>query len=167
MFEKLKFLDSISSTVKALPNVIATEAVNFSKERFVQQNWVDTTTEPWRKRKYKRKSKKREQGAVLVSSVRLKRSIKKILVSSDCVVIGSDVPYAAIHNNGFRGKQTVKSHRRTSRNGRRFNVESFTRNINMPRRRFLGQSMVLNKRLERVCTARIMQSIKSVVNDSD
>lgn len=163
MLEQLKLFDAVADAMRGIPQLVATEAVNFSKERFVQQNWVDATTEPWRKRKVKRRSKTRERGAVLVSSGRLKRSIRKVLVASDMVIIGSDVPYAQIHNDGFRGRETVKAHKRKSRKGRSTEVKSFTRSMNMPRRRFIGQSAVLNTRIERVCTASIMKAIKSAL----
>ena len=42
-------LDRVSRVVDTLPRRAATEAVNFSKERFKQQNWVDTTTSKRRK----------------------------------------------------------------------------------------------------------------------
>jgi len=150
MIQELKFLDNISKAIKGFPQLIATEAVNFSKDRFVSQNWVDINTEQWAKRTIKRRSKKRERGAVLVSSGRLKRSIRKILVTNDVVVIGTDVPYASIHNNGFRGRESVKMHNRKSRKGKSFKVNSFSRKMNMPRRRFIGESNVLNKKLNAI-----------------
>ena len=184
MIETLRLFNNIDECLRGIPQIVATEAVNFSKERFVQQNWVDTNTEPWRKRRTRRGSKARSRGAILVSRGRLKRSVRKILVTSDVVVIGSDVPYAQIHNDGFRGRETVKAHKRkkwqnvrvnyktkSGKNrskiekraikGSAYEVKSFTRIMNMPRRRFIGQSDVLNKRIERTCTAEIMRAIKS------
>ena len=161
MIETLRLFNNIDECLRGIPQIVATEAVNFSKERFVQQNWVDTNTEPWRKRRTRRGSKARSRGAILVSRGRLKRSVRKILVTSDVVVIGSDIPYAPIHNDGFRGRETVKTHKRKSRKGTKYEVKSFTRSMNMPRRRFIGQSDVLNKRIERTCTAEIMRAIKS------
>lgn len=159
--EQLRLFNNVSEAIRGIPQVVATEAVNFSKERFVAQNWVDFNTQPWAKRKRRRGGKQRNRGAVLVSSGRLKRSIRKILVTTDMVVIGSDVPYAQIHNDGFRGCETVKAHKRKDKSGRKKDVRSHTRNMNMPRRRFLGESSVLTKRIERVCTANIMRAIKN------
>lgn len=163
MIEKLRLFNTVSQAISAIPQLVATEAVNFSKARFVQQNWIDTNTEPWRKRRTSRSSKARNSGAILVDSGRLKRSIKKILVSSSIVVIGTDVPYAQANNDGYRGSVAVKAHKRKSMLGKTYDVKSHNKKVNIPKRRFVGQSAVLNNRIERVCTARIMQAIKSAL----
>ncbi|AZA90932.1 Mu-like prophage protein gpG [Chryseobacterium nakagawai] len=138
-------------------------AVNFSKERFVQKNWADRNREAWAPRK------RRARGSILVRSARLKRSIRKIAQGSYYVFIGTDVPYAQIHNEGGNINKTVriKAHtRRTSprrtrdsrgryqRNeggGSTQNVRAHTRRMNftMPKRQFLGESALLNRRIER------------------
>lgn len=184
-------LDNITSalreTVRQLPSIIATEAVNFSKERFLAQNWIDNTTEPWKRRKGSKWGKKSEKPgrAILVRSGRLKRGVRKISVSANVVIIGNDVPYARAHNDGFRGevKQHVKQHSRsiTKRGitkkkelkrstriewGRvkrgETTVKAFDRTIhqNIPRRRFMGKSAALIQRLERVGTAELNRCIK-------
>ncbi len=154
----IKLTDAVSRSINSLPNKIAAEAVAFSKERFTAQKWVDKTTEVWEPRKTERKSKRRNSGAILVDSGRLKRSIRKISVSHEKIVIGTDVPYARIHNDGFKGMQSVRGHRR-----RGHEVKAFNRNMDMPRRRFLGSSAVLNNRLQRLITAEIKTAIKSVI----
>lgn len=161
MLEELRILDSVNNAIQKMPGIIATEAVNFSKERFVNQNWIDNTTEPWKRRKTSRKSATRNRGAILVDSGRLKRSIRKIKVATDYVEIGTDVPYARAHNDGYRGRKTVKAHNSRSRNGTSYKVKSYTANVNLPRRRFIGESTALNKRIERTCTAEIMRAIKA------
>jgi phage gpG-like protein len=163
MLQELKILDAINSAIVALPNKIATEAVNFSKERFVQQNWVDSTTQSWAKRKNSRGSARRNKGAVLVDSGRLKRSIRKIEVSPTLVVIGTDVSYAKAHNNGFRGRKQVKTYNKRSSKGNVYKVRAHTVNVNLPRRRFLGESAVLNQRIERMATAEITRAIKKSI----
>ena len=109
--EFIKLLDALAECIGDLPRMVGTEAVNFSKERFVQQNWYDTAPIPWPKRKHDRRGgEKRQQGAVLVDSGRLKRSIRIVSVSPSAVVIGTDVPYAQMHNDGFKGEENVKAH---------------------------------------------------------
>ena len=49
-------IDALSKTYKTLPNEIAAVAVNFSKERFVNQSWLDQTKENWAPRKQLRRS---------------------------------------------------------------------------------------------------------------
>ncbi|MGY0034432.1 phage virion morphogenesis protein [Pedobacter sp. NJ-S-72] len=147
-------------------------AVNFTKERFRKQSWIDTADEPWKKRKPpKRGARKDGKRAVLVKSGRLMRSIRKIMANSDRAIIGTDVPYAKIHNNGGRVKATAsigeyrkkayrrKAHTRT-RSGRSESIKAQTiaahtvkahkRKINfvMPQRQFLGSSKELSKRIE-------------------
>lgn len=163
MLRELRILDAVNTAISALPNKIATEAVNFSKERFVQQNWVDTNTQPWAKRKTSRGSSRRSSGAVLVDSGRLKRSIRKIMVSQSVIIIGTDVPYAQAHNDGFRGRKQVKSYSKRSAKGKVYKVRAHTVRVNMPRRRFLGESAVLTQRIDRMATAEIMRAIQSSI----
>lgn len=136
-------------------------AVNFSKERFVQKNWINRSREPWQPRK------RPARGSILVRSARLKRSIRKISQGNYYVYIGTDVPYAKIHNEGGQinktvnvkaftrqtsGKRTRDSRGRYQRSqGSTQNVKAHSRrmNIRMPKRQFLGDSAVLNRRIER------------------
>lgn len=188
-----------------LPNLVATTAVNFFKQRFRDQNWIDTRTEPWKPRKgsgwgnkkasrtYEFGSRKYQQAgrggrnrrAVLIQTGRLRRSLRKISATMDQVVIGTDVPYAQAHNDGFRGKVTqhVKAHMRnrtklgiiSAKQGKRSSrvkfgrvvtgngmVRAHTRTIhqNLPRRRFMGQSAALNRIMERQITAEFIRSLK-------
>lgn len=99
----LKKLNNVSKVVKRMPDSVAKEAVRFSKERFQQTNWIGDTTENWKKRKFDRKGNN-----VLTDSSRLRTSIKAVKKTLDVVVIGTDVPYARIHNTGGRIKVTPK-----------------------------------------------------------
>jgi phage gpG-like protein len=174
----------LEAAYKRLPNGVATVAVNFFKERFRAQNWIDDRTEPWPKRKEFKSARQRvRQGrAILVKSGRLRRSIRKISANENEVVIGTDVPYAQVHNDGFRGAVDVKAHTRKTHSRYRENgrisekngrmglkkigtttgsaVQSHTRHMNMPRRRFMGQSAALNKQIERFITAELMRAMK-------
>ena len=167
MAELDEIKNALHQTVRRLPAIIATEAVNFSKDRFREQNWVDTHTEPWKPRK-RSLSFGRGRGvrlekpgrAILVKSGKLKRSVRKIYISEKEIIIGSDVAYAKAHNDGFRGavKQRVKAH--TRKNG--VEVKDFDRVVyqNIPRRRFMGKSAVMIQKLERTAAAEINRTIK-------
>jgi len=182
--EFVKLLDALSECIGDLPRMVGMEAVNFSKERFVQQNWYDTAPIPWPLRRHLRRGgKKRQQGAVLVDSGRLKRSIRIVSVSGTTVIIGTDVPYAQMHNDGFKGKENVKAYRQRVKAHRRkitvktkkggtkkkvVQVKAHTRNIaahqrevDMPRRQFLGKSAELERRIE----ALITDTFKDCIND--
>lgn len=130
------------------------EAVNFSKERFVRKNWVDSKREPWKAWSTKYAQSDRHGASLLVGkkSGRLKRSIRKLRATANSVVIGTDVPYAEIHNEGgtINKSTRVRAHRRT-RKGKTTDVKAHTRHMNltMPPRRFIGESALLSRRIER------------------
>ena len=163
------------------PGMLGNMAVNFFLDRFRYQNWLGATTEPWRQR---RRNKGRNAGrAILIQSARLRRSIRLTKVSGLTAHIGSDVPYARVHNEGFRGTVSVKAHSR-NRYGKekigtgKFNksgsermktvqritgtgqVKAHTRKVNIPRRQFMGNSPVLNKQLQRKLMAELMKGLR-------
>lgn len=130
---------------KAL-RMVGAEAVNFSKERFVRKNWVDRTPEAWDKTDKKR-------GSTLVASGQLKRSIRIQSMNAYKIIIGTDIKYAKIHNEGgtINKPVKVKGFARVSMKGKRHNVEAHNRQMNttIPRRQFIGVSAILERRIER------------------
>lgn len=188
----VKMMDSLSRSVATLPRKVATVAVNFSKERFYLQNWADTTRKPWAKRKksWNKETNRRSGRAILVDTGRLRRSIRVIHADSSIVAIGTDVPYARAHNDGFSGRvrQKVRAHKRgkfamvksgtgtfnikTRRENTRsrrsksgeISVKAYTRTIDqkIPQRRFIGPSALLNRRIERMIVAEFKQSLKTI-----
>ena len=164
-------IDALSRTYKTLPKEIGALAVNFSKERFVQQSWLDSTKENWQQRKRPRKGKGSQ--TLLVKTGRLKRSIRIISADETKVIVGSDVPYAQIHNDSGKIEKTVavkthkvKEHSRT-RKGRKETVKehvvkahSRRMNTTIPQRQFLGVSYTLTKQIENLITARFMRALK-------
>ncbi len=162
--EFILMADRVSKAVEKLPARIATEAVNFSKDRFRDQSWIDNRTEPWKKRKpIKNESNRRASRATLVDTGRLRRSIRKIEANERRVVIGTDAPYAQANNDGFRGKvsQRVRAHSRRVKL-RDISIKAHNRSINqnIPRRRFIGQSALLNKKIERLMIVEIKRAAK-------
>lgn len=167
-----EIFDRVNVAVQQLPPRIAVLAVNFSKDRFVQKNWIDSISQPWKKT-IKRK------GSTLVDSGRLKRSIRKVRVTPTQVVIGTNVPYARVHNNGLEiaGSEYVRSftrkaHRREShyRKGKRiksqtinsYRVKSFTRKYQrkFAKRQFIGKSQRLNNNIENLITSELNRAIR-------
>lgn len=166
-------LDAITKAYSKVPAKVAAIAVNFSKERFRDQAWLDETREPWKPRKRNRKGKKRSQ-TLLVDTGRLKRSIRKISADTTKIVIGTDVPYAQIHNDGGIIKEavTVKAHRRREHTRARkkrievvkaHTVKTHTRKINItiPSRRFIGNSAALQKEIYEHVVAAFAEALKS------
>lgn len=176
-------LDAVLDAYKKLPTEIATVAVNFSKDRFREQAWLDSTKQSWAPLANKRNRKGRRSQTILVDTGRLKRSIRKVKVTQNQIIIGTDVPYAEIHNEGGEIKKTVTvkshqvgSHRRRAytrtRDGRSENVQaqtvrsyvvkSHTRKMNLKikSRRFLGNSDRLSRRIVTLVTIRFNNALK-------
>ena len=160
-------MDALSNTYRTLPKELGAIAVNFSKERFINQAWLDSTKENWQPRKRSRRSvhnKKTTNQTLLVQTGRLKKSIRVISADESKIIVGSDVPYAQIQNDGGVINKTVnvKQHSR-KRNGRDITVKAHTRKMNttIPSRRFLGASYTLSKRMMNLITARFVRALKS------
>lgn len=153
-------LDNIINAYRRLPTEVAAIAVAFCKERFRDQAWYDTSKQPWRARKRPRPGGPDRSQTLLVDTGRLKRSVRKVYADNTKVIIGSDVPYAKIHNEGgtisaaVQVKQHgVKEHERT-RNGRTVQVRAHTvrahsrrMNLTIPQRQFIGHSAYLEGKL--------------------
>ncbi|MBL7868869.1 MAG: phage virion morphogenesis protein [Flavobacterium lindanitolerans] len=158
IFAKLKKLQRVHETFVPKAAIVA---VNFSKERFVQKNWVDRSRQNWEPRKRK------DRGSLMVKTGRLKRSIRKIRVGSNYFIIGTDVPYAQAHNDGLTINRTVtvKPHQRAitrGRNPRRVNIKMHQRKMQrtFKKRQFLGESAVLMRRIERMLENDIKEALK-------
>lgn len=163
---------NVEHAISIIPQQAAIIAVNFSKERFIKKNWIDTTETHWKKTK-------KLKGSTLVKFGRLKRSIRKVHVGADYVIIGTDVPYARIHNDGgtIEGTEQVRSHQRRAhkrkaytRSNKRIkagvvrahSVKSYKRKFKRAfiQRKFIGQS----KHLENQLTAMIQFEINKAIN---
>ncbi len=174
-FKQLKKIDK-SAFLKKMTNEAGVIAVNFSKERFIYKNWLDKRRQPWKTNK-KRKRKGRE----LVKTGRLKRSIKKLAEGNYYVYIGTDVPYAKIHNEGgtitetvsvksHTRKRSIKSRQRNPKTNRMRNVTTKTEqkvrahkrkmNTKIPARQFLGSSVFLARKIERHMAKQINEELK-------
>lgn len=127
-----------SAVVKRIGVLIANEAVNLSKSNFDVQGFQDTGTEKWKEVKrrtpgtkaYRSASKGKGSGQtspILVRTGKLKRSIRYRLIqniSGDVdITIFADIAYAKYHNEGTR---------------------------TIPRRRFMGPSAELRKRVSNI-----------------
>lgn len=187
LLDFIKKTNRLEIVYRQLPTLVGGLAVTFSKKRFREQAWVDHRTERWKKRKKGGSwgRKERKGRAILVDTGKLKRSIRIVRKTQDFVTIGSDMPYARIHNEGGRINETIKirAHNRAKTKlgitkkrelkkstkieyGRvktgDIKVKAHTRKINIaiPRRQFLGESTILTKQLERQIVAKIKKAIK-------
>lgn len=171
----LAFQKKVETMLRKLPVLVANVANNFFLDSFRNQSFQGQTTEVWPKRK---PNKKRNGSALLVKTGRLKRANRVAQADWNRVLIVNDTPYAGVHNEGFRGGQTVQEHSRIASRkvgtkigkrgkllksgqvkirGKSHQVNSFTRHQNIPRRRYMGNSPFLNKRIDRKIQAELMR----------
>ena len=169
------FLKKVEGTMRNLPVLVANTSLNFVLDNFKTQSWNGDTTEPWKPRKF---NKKRNGAALLVKSGRLKRANRIKQADWNRVLLVNDTPYAGVHNEGSREVQTVQEHSRiasrkvSTRIGKRgrglksgqikirgkgHQVSSHTRHQNIPRRRFMGNSPILFRRIDRMILAELMR----------
>jgi len=167
-------LDALSNAYSKVPNEVAALAVNFSKERFREQAWLDVTKTKWKPRAQRRKGGAKKSQTLLVNTGRLKRSIRKIYAHESGVLIGTDVPYAQIQNDGGTISQNVtvksfnkKSYSRT-RKGRKETVKahpvkshSRKMNLKIPARPFIGESYTLQRRIYLLIASSFARALKS------
>lgn len=148
--KKLKLINK-RAFVNTATSQASVFAVNFSKDRFIYKNWIDKNREAWNPRQRK------NRGSLMAVSGRLKRSIREVYRGNGYVIIGTDVPYAQIHNEGGKISKTVtvKAHTRTratrAKSKSTGHVKSHKRqmSINMPARQFMGESAFLLKTIHR------------------
>lgn len=163
-----------------VPGMLGNEAVNFFKDSFRLQGFLGARLEPWRKRR----SRKRAGRAILVKSGRLRRSPRIASNSGGIVRIGTDVPYAKAHNEGYRGVVNVPAHSRgrytKSKEGRgifsvktrkermrtvktktgTIQVRAHTKRMNLPKRQFMGYSPYLDAKLKRLLQAELLKGLR-------
>ena len=165
-----------------LPGMLGNDAVNFFLDNFKRQGWIGTSIEPWRQRSSK--AKRNKGRAILIQSGRLRRSIRITGITGGTVAIGTDVPYARAHNEGFTGIVNVKAHSRNrftkeklgsgkfTKSGKermktvqRISgsgmVKAHTRKVNIVRRQFMGESPYLTKILQPRITAELMKGLRT------
>lgn len=172
-----------------LPHKVGVLMVAWSKDRFKYQNWIDNYPVNWQRRSRKKpwtnkgKAPNNTGRALLVKTGRLRRSIRIVGTTANSVTIGSDVPYARVHNEGVRMKftQKVGAYVRMTRSRDKYRVDALkttktrTRikinktasgisgvkehdrkyNYKMPERRFMGESRYLNMQIRRLISAEI------------
>lgn len=166
----IRICDNINRTIVRIPYKAAVMAVNFSKERFRKKNWLDSSERPWKKTK-------KRKGSTLIKSGRLKRSIRQVHIGADYAIIGTDVPYARVHNDGgtIEGAETVRSHIRKAhkhkdytRAGKRVKagtvrahtVTAYKRKFKRTfvQRKFIGQSQHLTSQLTDMIQSEIQKA---------
>lgn len=175
----------LQKSLTAFITVMGTDAKNHFVKSFRNQGFTDENLRRWKARKGEisggiAKVSKKSKGsrAILVKSGDLRRSIRVVNKTINKVVLGSDLPYAQLHNDG--GIVYRRAHKRTATRtirirggysglgsekgrgkkmqimGERHNVSASS--FKMPKRQFIGHSrklidqlrMKLDKRIQNV-----------------
>lgn len=153
-----------------LPQAMADAARNFFVDSFTKQGW--DTGHGIKKWKPRKKSDGRRRRAILVKSGRLRKSIRIRRATFRRITIAAEAPYAAAHNFGVDETVTVRAHTRhtyatvsekyTTRTGKEktkfkriesgksHTVRSHTRHMQLPQRQFMGDSQMLDQKLDRI-----------------
>jgi phage gpG-like protein len=151
---------------RTLPLRLANICRAYFVKSFENQAWDG---KKWKSRKAIKK--KGRNSAILVKTGKLRRAVNNSIRSYNMqeIRLGVNLPYAKIHNEGFKGNEVVRPFKRvSSRNvrikgsysglgdekgkgrkvkmpGARYNVRGFNRKMNMPQRQFMGPTDELKK----------------------
>lgn len=185
--EFVQVMQRLSRMYDTLVPLAATEAVNFTKERFRLQK--DIHDVPFIKRK-KIRGKQVDPGrGVLIGkgTAILKRDVQKNYIGKYTAIITTTkltVPYAKVHNEGFKGTVTVPEHTRsrfkkvkeeyTTKKGNKrtrtskqvdtskdkITVRAFTKKMDLPKRQYMGPTPILYRRIETLMTAQFIKALK-------
>ena len=84
----------LQEAMKKLPKWVGSTALNFYKDSWRRQGYIDRSFTRWQKRKAKDRGR-----AILVKSGKLRRSLR-MSVQGTTIQIYTDMPYAEAHNEG-------------------------------------------------------------------
>jgi len=171
--------NALRATLDKAPQRLANAALDYSYRAFRAQAWDGKA---WKPRK---KTKGNEGRAILIQSGRLRRSLRIISTATAPgiirITLGSDVPYAQIHNNGGTinhpggtpyitigskaggfPKQRVFI---SNQNAKKFKKVTPKRtkphNITIPQRQFLGNSRALQAELYNLFQSMVRKAVEA------
>lgn len=177
-----KFGGNIQAKARQLENyfndggnkAVIKEVTRFLDDNFRLQGWQGTSLEPWRANK--------KGTTILVKSGALRRGFNHSVIGAGTVQFYNNVPYAAVHNQGFNGSINITGHTRSKYekaqkfdvNTRRkqtltvkigeTNVQSHTRQMNIDQRQFAPyeghESQILNDEITKQLETDIMNLFK-------
>ena len=165
---------NLAEVQSALPPVLATVCVNYFKDSFRRQGWRDKGLKMWVKRKNNKGSNGR---GILIKRGHLRNSIRKLIATWKLTEVGTNLPYAAVHNEGFKGTVQIRQHTRNQYSkekkgrgvysiktrqeltrtekratGTKFTVRAHTRKVDIPQRQYMGDSETLNLKIDHTIT---------------
>lgn len=147
---------------RTIPHKAAITMVNFFKRNFNVGGFVDVPFKRWKKSTYP------GARATMVRSGNTRREIKKIQVSQSRVVVGiaNHNHYAKIHNEGGKILITPKMRRffwakykETGKDYWKGLALTKKTHIDIPQRKFIGESKALEKTLDRMLIAELRKAL--------
>lgn len=169
MANKIKEIQRKYKNLKRrLPRLVGQVAVNFSKDNFRRQGFLDGgRVNKWKKRKYNNSNQGK---AILTQSSRLKKSIAIVRASPSEIVIGTrGVDYGKIHNEGGKINQKVTNKQRaffwakykaTGNEMYKRMAMAAKLEIRIPRRKFMGNSSDLQQQMARKIKLELLKIFK-------
>ena len=169
---------SIDRKMKTIPRKMGRIALEHFDNSFRNQGFTDTTLQTWKKTKSGKTNTfgRKPHHAILIGTGRLRRGNRMAAITDRMVRIVNDVPYAQAHNEGVHETVRVSTHTREvstfsynirtrSRNKkpvgkREVIVQAHNRRMNLPRRRFMGTSRMMNKEIEQMIVREVNQAFK-------
>ena len=129
---------------------------NFREQGFFGQRWVATKVS---------KTNKRGKGSILIVTGAMRRSIRS-QIRGMAVVFSSNLPYTALHNEGGKFSVTIRAHSRTnSKTGNSYSVRSHSRQMNMPRRQFIGDHELVQQALGEIVFKRLQEFSQNLADN--
>lgn len=164
------FQGRINSAIAELPPIVGNLVVNNALDNFKNQAF---NGQAWKARQNKSKRGNGRQN-ILVQSGALRRSIRIIRSTATSVTVGSDLPYADVHNEGgeikrkarsetfvrnrySKGKRKGKFAKGTT-SGRGYSFRAYS--YRMSKRQFLGRSPALDTAINKTVKRHILNALK-------
>ncbi len=168
-FDTKELKRKLEKQLALIPKQMGLIALEHFDKSFQNQGFTDTTLQPWRKTKSGKRNtfgKSGRHAGILIGTGRLRRGTRRAAVTNKMVRIVNNTEYAAAHNDGFKGSVSVSAHTRevksftyniktrkrsTKPRGKtEMSIGEHTRNMKMPRRRFMGKSRALNAEIRKM-----------------
>ncbi|WP_416985842.1 phage virion morphogenesis protein, partial [Alistipes putredinis] len=115
--------------------------------------------------KWKPRKNKKAKGSLLHVTGKMRRSIRAS-VRGKGVHYSSPLPYTALHNEGGKFAQNVRTHTRTNRRtGKTYTVRSHTRQITMPKRQFIGDHKEVRQAIKQIVHENITEFFDNLAKE--
>lgn len=158
---------AIRTMFKRLPTIAGNMAINFFKDSFRREGFIDSRYNRWKPRKVQGDGSRRGRRGTLTKTGELQRSITYRPGPAEFRVF-SDKAYAQIHNEGGRIRITRKMrayfffmYNKTKKEHWRNLATTKKQFFEIPQRQFMGESNVLDKRIAAHVTAALDKAFMS------